>query len=33
MKPETRRNLLEVLEPDIQMIEAILGRDLPDWRR
>ena len=33
MKPETRMRLLGILEPDIQMIESILGRDLPDWRR
>ena len=32
MQSETRARLLEVLEPDIQMIESILGRDLPDWR-
>ncbi|MDB4628077.1 sulfotransferase [bacterium] len=33
MKLETRARLLDVLEPDIRMIESILGRDLPEWRR
>lgn len=33
MKPETRARLIEELEPDIQMIESILGRDLPEWRK
>jgi hypothetical protein len=33
MKLETRARLLDVLEPDIRMIESILGRDLPEWRQ
>ncbi|MCP4893774.1 MAG: hypothetical protein GY911_08185, partial [Actinomycetales bacterium] len=33
MKLKTRARLLDVLEPDIRMIESILGRDLPEWRR
>lgn len=32
MKAETRSRLLEVLETDTQMIESIIGRDLPEWR-
>ena len=33
MDPETRRRLLEIFEPDIAELEAMLGRDLSAWRR
>jgi hypothetical protein len=33
MRPETRRELLELFAPENERLERFLGRSLPDWTR
>jgi hypothetical protein len=33
LDPEDRRSLIEHFEPDIEALEALLHRKLPEWRR
>ena len=33
MKPETRRQIIDELEPDIRTAEELIGKELPHWRK